>query len=76
MLCYAMLYYTILVLTKQVDSTFGALWLVHDHQTLYILGYPPPEKIFKMAAHFATVTEEEIRQLNSCKHKNYLLGYN
>ena len=52
-----------LVLTKQVDSTFRTLWLVH--QTRYILGYSPPDEIFKMAAAcFATVTEEEIRQMN------------
>ena len=30
----------------------------------YILGYSPPDEIFKMAARFATVTEEEIRQMN------------
>ena len=54
--------YEQLVLTKQVDSTFRALWLVH--QTRYILGYSPPDEIFKMAARFATVTEEEIRQMN------------
>ena len=45
-----------------MDSTFRALWLVH--QTRYILGYSPPNEIFKMAARFATVTEEEIRQMN------------
>ena len=28
------------------------------------VGYPPPDEIFKMAARFATVTEEEIRQMN------------
>ena len=54
--------YQSLVLTKQVDSTFRAHWLVH--QTRYILGYSPPDEIFKMAARFATVTEEEIRQMN------------
>ena len=57
-----MLAYFLLVLTKQVDGTFRALWLVH--QTRYILGYSPPDEIFKMAARFATVTEEEIRQMN------------
>ena len=54
--------YVQLVLTKQVDSTFRALWLVH--QTRYILGYSPPDEIFEMAACFATVTEEGIRQMN------------
>ena len=55
-------YYFLLVLTKQVDSTFRVLRLVH--QTRYILGYSPPDEIFKMAARFATVTEEETRQMN------------
>ena len=45
-----------------MDSTFHALRLVH--QTRYIPGYSPPDEIFKMAACFATVTEEEIRQIN------------
>ena len=54
--------YQELVLTKQVDSTFRALWLVP--QTRYILGYLPPDEIFKMAARFATGTKEEICQMN------------
>ena len=51
-----------------MDSTFRALWLVH--QTRYILGYSPPDEIFKMAARFATVTEEEIRQMNEVTPAN------
>ena len=54
--------YINLVLTKQVDSTFRTLWLVH--QTRYILAYSPPDEIFKMAVRFATIMEEEIRQMN------------
>ena len=36
-----------------------------NHQCNFTnLGYSPPDEIFKMAARFATVTEEEIRQMN------------
>ena len=45
-----------------MDSTFRMLWLVH--QTRYILAYSPPDEIFKMAVCFATIMEEEIRQMN------------
>ena len=51
-----------LALTKQVDSTIRVLWLVH--QTRYILGKPPPDETFKLVVRFATVKEEEIRQMN------------
>ena len=38
--------------------------LIGSSDMIYVLGYSPPDKIFKMAARFATVTEEEIRQMN------------
>ena len=53
-----------LVYTKTVDSVKRARWLTR--QTPNILCYLPPSNSGKMASRFASVTSEEIIQINFC----------
>ena len=54
--------YPLLVYTKTVDGVERVRWLVR--QTPNILCYLPPSNSGKMASRFASVTSEEIIQIN------------
>ena len=56
------LHYRNLVYTKRVDSVEGALWLAS--QTPNMLSYLAPSNSGKMASRSASVTSEEIIQIN------------